>query len=84
MAALWDMGKVLWVIAGTTAGALVGFYYQNQKIEEFRALNEQRKGLKAHDLATAGRQSGGQSGVVAGLEGAVAAANPDCASNASS
>jgi hypothetical protein len=74
------MGKVLWVIAGTTAGALVGFYYQNQKIEEFRALNEQRKGLKAQDLATAGRQSG----VVAGLEGAVAAANPDCAPKASS
>ena len=52
------MGKTLWVVTGTTIGALVGFWYQNKKLIEFRELQAQQKALRQEEMGMDGAVSG--------------------------
>ena len=47
------MGKVAWVLVGTTAGAIAGFWYQNKLLADFRETQAQQKELRQQEMAKA-------------------------------
>ena len=47
------MGKVAWVLVGTTVGAIAGFWYQNKLLADFRESQAQQKELRQQEMAKA-------------------------------
>ena len=47
------MGKVAWVLVGTSVGAIAGFWYQNKLLADFRETQAQQKELRQQEMAKA-------------------------------